>query len=212
MARRSDLRPLVPAPSVALGSVLEFMRALWAFDHALGVRARALATSHGVTGAQRFVVRVVGQSPGISAGDVARVLHVHPSTLTAVLQQLVDRGVLERERDPVDRRRAVLWLTARGQRIDAAAKAQVDAVILAALERMAASEVFHARRVLYAIAEALGEAPAEARGRPRGAERDGVRGDQGTRQGGRRPKASGEDGARRQGTRRDAPGRSRRPQ
>jgi DNA-binding MarR family transcriptional regulator len=39
----------------------------------------------GVTGPQRLVLRVVGLFPGMSAGELATVLRVHPSTLTGVL-------------------------------------------------------------------------------------------------------------------------------
>src|SRR5512133_2503240 len=100
---------LVPA---SLGPVLEFMRSLWALDHALSERAKHVGTRYGITATQRLVVRILGQSPGTSAGTVARVLHVHPSTLTPVLQQLVTRGLVQRAADPIDRRRALLRLTA----------------------------------------------------------------------------------------------------
>jgi DNA-binding MarR family transcriptional regulator len=143
----------------SLGPVLEFMRSLWALDHALSGRAKQVGTRFGITASQRLVVRILGQSPGSSAGAVARFLHVHPSTLTPVLQQLVTRGLVRRAADPLDRRRAVLWLTARGGRVDAASASDVDDRVRGALERMAPSEVFHARRVMFAIVEALAEKP-----------------------------------------------------
>lgn len=160
-------------PQPSLGPVLEFMRSLWALDHALSERAKVVGSRFGITATQRLVVRIVGQSPGTSAGAVARILHVHPSTLTPVLQQLVTRGLVRREADPADRRRAVLWLTARGGRVDAASASDVDTRVRTALARIAPSEVFHARRVMHAIAEALG-APKPVRpgtGRPRAAPR-----------------------------------------
>jgi DNA-binding MarR family transcriptional regulator len=156
-------------PLPTLGPALDFMRELWALDHALSVRARKLGSRYGITATQRLVLRIVGQTPGISAGDAARILHVHPSTLTPVLQQLEGRGFIRRAADPLDRRRAILWLTRRGERVDAASASEVDEVVRGALGRLAASEVFHARRVLHAVAEALGEARAaeEPRKRPR---------------------------------------------
>jgi DNA-binding MarR family transcriptional regulator len=140
-----------------LGPVLEFMQSLWALDHALSARARHVGSRFGITATQRLVVRILGQSPGNSAGAVARILHVHPSTLTPVLQQLVDRGLVRRAADPLDRRRAVLWLTARGERIDAASVTEVDGRVHGALARIAPSEVFHARRVIAALAGALAD-------------------------------------------------------
>lgn len=75
-----------------LPDVLHFMRLLWAVVHGLDKASRRMARHVGVTGPQRLVLRVVGLFPGVSAGDVAAVLHVHPSTLTGVLRRLVAQG------------------------------------------------------------------------------------------------------------------------
>jgi len=39
----------------------------------------------GVTGPQRLVIRLVGQTPGQTASNIASMLGKHPSTLTGVL-------------------------------------------------------------------------------------------------------------------------------
>lgn len=132
------------------------MRTLWALDHALATRHRQIALRYGVTGSQRLVVRIVGQKPGVSAGQVARVLHVHPSTLTPTLQSLVQQGLLRRAPDPRDRRRSVLWLTRRGQRVDAAAAQLIDKAVRATLAQLPGTDLFAARRVLHAVAASVG--------------------------------------------------------
>jgi DNA-binding MarR family transcriptional regulator len=156
-----------PSLPASLGPVLEFMRGLWALDHALFSRARVLGKRFGITGTQRLAIRIVGQTPGVSAGAVARVLHVHPSTLTPVLQQLEERGLLRRGADPLDRRRAILCLTKRGERIDTACSAEVDEHVRRALAQLAPSEVFHARRVIDAVATSLGKEQVTERRAPR---------------------------------------------
>jgi DNA-binding MarR family transcriptional regulator len=133
------------------------MRSLWALDHALSQRAKHVRKRFKVTATERLVLRILGQSPGTSAGAVASILHILPSTLTPVLQQLVQRNLVRRAADPLDRRRAVLWLTTRGERIDTAGAADVDEKVREALGKIAPSEVFHARRVMSAITEALAE-------------------------------------------------------
>src|ERR687884_1409361 len=94
-----------------LGPVLEFMKQLWALDHGLQTVSKRMESRFGITGPQRLVVRIVGRFPGISAGALADVLHVHPSTLTGVLRRLEERGVLQRRGDPNDGRRALFGLT-----------------------------------------------------------------------------------------------------
>lgn len=69
--------------------VLQFMQLLWAVVHGLQRTSKRMAGEIGVTGPQRLVLRVVGLLPRLSAGDLATVLRVHPSTLTRVLQRLV---------------------------------------------------------------------------------------------------------------------------
>src|SRR6186997_1370368 len=102
-----------------LPDVLEFMQLLWAVVHGIERSSKGMAADLGVTGPQRLVLRVVGLFPGLSAGDLADVLHVHPSTLTGVLQRLVAQRLLVRVAAPADRRRAVLRLAPKGARANA---------------------------------------------------------------------------------------------
>ena len=87
MSGGGDGRPAHPK----LGKPLEFMRSLWALDHALQSRSKAMAAALGVTGPQRMVVRLVGRFPDIAAGSLAELLMVHPSTLTGIVQRLESR-------------------------------------------------------------------------------------------------------------------------
>src|SRR5437870_11448179 len=101
-----------------LGPILEFMKLLWAVDHGLQSASKRMESTFGLTGPQRLVVRIVGRFPGIAAGRIAEILHVHPSTLTGVLKRLESRGILQRRPDPRDARRALFMLTAKGRRLD----------------------------------------------------------------------------------------------
>ncbi len=70
---------------------------------------------------------------GSTASSVlARQLAVSPPTVTAVVDGLVARGLVEREADPEDRRRLTLLLTRDGKRVlaaaDAAGEARLDEI------------------------------------------------------------------------------------
>src|SRR5437868_8146562 len=101
-----------------LGAVLDFMRLLWAVDHALQSASKRMEAAYGITGPQRLVVRIVGRFPGIAAGRIAEILHVHPSTLTGILKRLEARAILQRRSDPRDARRALFSLTNKGRKLD----------------------------------------------------------------------------------------------
>ncbi len=139
-----------------LGRVLEFMRLLWAVDHGLTQISKRMERTLGVTGPQRLVVRFVGRQPGISAGALAEMLHVHPSTLTGVLRRLVERGELERYRDPADARRALFRLTRKGRSVDAVRSGTVESRVRGALAPLSDEDVAATTRVLTRLADALG--------------------------------------------------------
>jgi MarR family transcriptional regulator, organic hydroperoxide resistance regulator len=140
-----------------LGKPLEFMRSLWALDHALQSRSKAMAAALGVTGPQRMVVRLVGRFPDIAAGSLAELLMIHPSTLTGIVQRLESRGLLERKPDPSDGRRALLRLTDKARSLDREAEGTIELVVKRVLSRMPESAVEQARALVDALAVELRE-------------------------------------------------------
>jgi DNA-binding MarR family transcriptional regulator len=156
----TELRPGANAPG--MGRVLDFMRLLWALDHGLQSISKRLEVSVGVTGPQRLVIRIVGQFPGISAGDLANILHIHPSTLTGVLKRLVSRGQIARRPDPQDARRAQFALTPAGQKLNRMRAGTVESAVLRALTRLSDEQVDATCNVLKVLAEELGAGPGEA--------------------------------------------------
>jgi DNA-binding MarR family transcriptional regulator len=138
-----------------LGPVLSFMRSLWGVNHALESTSRRMKAHIGVTGPERMVLRLVGRYPGIAAGELARILRVHPSTLTGLLKRLARRGLLVRRSDASDARRALFTLTAKGERVDELRRGTVEAAVRSALQSLPAREVNVAVSVLDALARAM---------------------------------------------------------
>jgi DNA-binding MarR family transcriptional regulator len=156
MASRPPPAGVVPvARHRGLGQAIEFLSALWALDHQLQSASKRMVASLGVTGPQRLVIRLVGRYPGASAGEVAELLHLHPSTLTGVLKRLERAGLVVRRADPADGRRATLHLTPRGRAIDAVRGRTVEAGVRRALARLPPRAVTAAREVLEALSGEL---------------------------------------------------------
>lgn len=149
------VEPGLDVEQLELGQVLEFMQALWAVDHELQSSSKRQEAQTGVTGPQRLVIRMVGRFPGIAAGKVSEILHLHPSTLTGVLKRLETRGLLERHADPADARRALLTLTEKGRGVDAARGGTVESSVRRALAKLPARSVATAREVLERLAAEL---------------------------------------------------------
>jgi DNA-binding MarR family transcriptional regulator len=64
---------------------------------------------------QLRVLNLVASEPGLSSQDLARQLAVSPPTASGLVDRLEEKGVLERRRDPDDRRLRRLYLTELGQ-------------------------------------------------------------------------------------------------
>ncbi|WP_249713795.1 MarR family winged helix-turn-helix transcriptional regulator [Rhizomonospora bruguierae] len=85
--------------------------------------------------AQRELLIVVEQRPGIGVSAAARHLHLAGNSVSTLVNTLVENGMLRRENDPADRRAARLTLTAAARaRLDAWRTARA-ALLGAALDR-----------------------------------------------------------------------------
>ena len=81
-----------------------------------GERAAALD----FTRPQAGLLRLISREPGLSQQAVARRLGTPPSRLVALVDGLEERGLIERRRNPGDRRNYALHLTAAGEQAMAA--------------------------------------------------------------------------------------------
>jgi DNA-binding MarR family transcriptional regulator len=142
-------------PTPALGDALEFLRQLWELDHALSRRSKRMEASTGITGPQRLVLRFIGRFPQISNGDLSALLHLHPSTLTGILDRLEQRGLVRRRQDPRDARRSLHGLTERGRELDANDAETIEGAIRSVFEGLDKGDVVAARRVLDALVRAI---------------------------------------------------------
>jgi DNA-binding MarR family transcriptional regulator len=68
----------------------------------------------GLTPAQAGLLRLIAREPGQSQQAVARQLGTPPSRLVLLVDELEGRGLIERRRNPGDRRHHALYLTAEG--------------------------------------------------------------------------------------------------
>jgi DNA-binding MarR family transcriptional regulator len=146
-AARPRLRPA--------GQTLQFMQRLWELVHALAVRSKRMGRTLGVTGPQRLVIRVVGQSPGATPSEISEILGLHPSTLTGVLARLEHQGLLQRRVDAADRRRIRFRLTPAGRRIDRERKGTVEAAVRRAMSRAGSERIAHTEALLALLAAEL---------------------------------------------------------
>ena len=149
------VRASLPPQPEPLGPTLEFLRTLWGLNHALEVTSKRMEASLGITAQQRMMVRLLGKYPGISASEIATLLHVHRGTVSVALKRLEARDIVKRVRDAQDSRRVLPTLTRKGKALDVSARGTVESAVEHMLDNVGARDLAVVRRAIVALVSAL---------------------------------------------------------
>src|SRR6266852_9314609 len=110
------------------------------YDVARQMRTRAdqRARTRGMTRAQWVILAHLERQPGLSQNELAAIIEVEPITIGRLIDRLEARGLVERRRDPKDRRIHRLHLKAKAapiiREIDQCL-AELEMVMVEGLER-----------------------------------------------------------------------------
>jgi DNA-binding MarR family transcriptional regulator len=91
------------------------IHALRRLTRALDIHSRRLAAEKDVTSVQLFCMKMLAHDGVDTATEVARKVHLSPSTVVGVLDRLEAKGMIERARDREDRRVVRVVLTRKGR-------------------------------------------------------------------------------------------------
>lgn len=153
MSSATHVRPL------PLGPTFEFLRCLWQLNHSLERRSNRMGRDLGLTAQQRLTLRCIGRLPGITAGQLAKVLHIDAGTLSTSVRRLERRQLIERRRDSSDTRRVTLHLTAQGREFDAPRAGTVEAAAERLLSEIAPNDLQTTAEVLRHFSQLLDALP-----------------------------------------------------
>jgi DNA-binding MarR family transcriptional regulator len=121
----------------------------WAFDQ----QVREI----GVTGPQARLLLNLNRRPGQNQGFYAEQLEVEPITLCRMVDRLEEAGMVERRRDPTDRRAWQLHLTEKSQKVVAKLQQRVDSLVEDMLSGLTSQERADFARLLKAVGTNLSE-------------------------------------------------------
>lgn len=112
-----------------------------------------------ITALQYTALTVLERHPNLTSAQLARNSFVTTQSMADMVAVLLARGLIERHRDPADRRRLVIGLTADGSALVRRYRGQVSDLerrMLSGLDDQQAGEL---RRYLYACRVALSDGP-----------------------------------------------------
>lgn len=109
----------------------------------------------GLTALQYSVLTVLERHPNLTSAQLARNSFVTAQTMADMVSALQSHGLVERHRDPDDRRRLVLTLTSDGRRLLARFRGRVGAIEDEMLATLSNSQSTQLRTSLHACRAAL---------------------------------------------------------
>jgi len=115
-------------------------------------RAQAKCGYLDVPASGEFILNAMELS-GAPLESIVKFMGVSKQAVSQSVEMLVERGYLERDRDPSDRRRVTLSLTERGHAAGRAGKAAIEQVDRQLQARVGRTALAHARSVLAALLE-----------------------------------------------------------
>jgi DNA-binding MarR family transcriptional regulator len=124
--------------------------------HSLRKAFDRLAVGLGVTRAQWKVLFKLTRYPGLRQVELADMLDLEPITLCRIVDRLQEAGLVERTRDPEDRRAWRLHVTAKAQPLIAKLQGVGDELVAHAFAGIDREEIELARQVLARVRENAG--------------------------------------------------------
>jgi DNA-binding MarR family transcriptional regulator len=142
----------------------ELMTTMAALRRLIRRRVPTEACGPPLRGAHVELLQVIKKQPGIGIASAGRALHLAANSVSTLVNQLLDIGMLERQTAPDDRRAARLWLTdAAKQQLAAFRQVRVNLVAngvagLSDVDRQALTEALPALRALVTALDAEADA------------------------------------------------------
>ncbi len=90
----------------------------------------------GVTGSQLWILQEVSKTPGLGVSELAERLSIHQSTCSQLVEKLVTRGLIDKERSKEDQRRVGLRLSGEAVKILKNAPGPAEGILPEALQAL----------------------------------------------------------------------------
>jgi len=133
----------------------QMIEIMWQLDHVMQARSKRMQKMIGITSPQRAVLRHIDARGPTSPKALAQAVHLHPSTLTGILQRLEAGRLITRKPHATDSRQALIGLTAAGKKLARRVPGSIETIIEKVFAQSTDEEAQCAYRVLGRLVVAL---------------------------------------------------------
>ena len=129
--------------------------------------SKRMQARYGVSGPQLWILWELREGSGLSLGEIAERMYLHPSTVSRIADRLAAKGLIARVRRAPDRRVVHAQITPAGEALVRTAPTPMRARLLTALEHMPEHELEALARGLNRLVEtsrAVSEASVQTHG------------------------------------------------
>lgn len=109
----------------------------------------------GLSSAKLWMLHEVAQNPGIRVSQLAKLLSIHPSTCSNMLDKIEANGLIYRDRSKTDQRTVHLFTTESGQQLLKSAPSPPQGQLSSALEKLSEAQLATLETSLNDFIEAL---------------------------------------------------------
>lgn len=151
----SPLSSLTASPPIPTENYeLRILQSLRRIIRAIETHSQALNQQHQVTGPQLACLLAL-RTEGLTTTKLAQTVYLSPSTVVGIVDRLIDKGLVSRERGRQDRRQVLVALTESGAALIASAPSPLQQTLAAGLRQLPQAEQVGITQALETVVELM---------------------------------------------------------
>jgi DNA-binding MarR family transcriptional regulator len=140
--------------NVAISGIMQSLRRIF---KAIQDYSQEVSHKFGITGPQLWALKTLSTNGSLPLGQLSKMMYLHPSTITGVVDRLEKKGYVVRDRVHKDRRVVMVQLTSKGKKIVSKAPNPIQGKMVYGLNRLQQknlNSIYDAVEELMGLAEA----------------------------------------------------------
>ena len=110
------------------------------FFQVVNEHSKLVERETGLTGSQLWAIKTIAEAESIKPSELARRMYLHPATVVGLIDRLVKKGLVARDRSEQDRRVVAISLSEAGKKLLLSAPEVPQGLIVKGLEDLTAEK------------------------------------------------------------------------